>query len=53
VKTRDWQRLVRDWPAGDRAKLRELVEDTEGALSSLEAAFKEIRDTLAELKRGL
>jgi hypothetical protein len=53
VKARDWKGMLRDWPGGDRAKLHELVEDTEGALSRLEAACKEIHDTLAELKQGL
>jgi hypothetical protein len=53
VKAADWKGLVRTWPAGDRDKLRELVEDTEGALRSLAAACKESRGTLAELKQGL
>jgi hypothetical protein len=53
VKERGWKGLVRNWPGGDRAKLRELVEETQEDLGRMEAAFKEIRGTLAELKQGL
>jgi hypothetical protein len=53
VKEKEWRRLVREWPGGDRAKLRELVEKTQEDLGRMEASCKEIHDTLADLKQGL
>jgi hypothetical protein len=40
-------------PGGDQDKRQELVEDTKKALGRLEAASRDVRGTLAKLKRGL
>jgi hypothetical protein len=42
-----------DIPGGDQDKRRELVGDTKKDLGRMQAAFKEIRGTLAKLKAEL
>jgi hypothetical protein len=49
VKDRGWKGLVRNWPAGDRDKLRELLRDTQQALGRLATACQEARATVAGL----
>jgi hypothetical protein len=49
VKEKEWARLVRQWPAGDRAKLRQLLKNTATAVKEVGKACAEVSRTVARL----
>jgi hypothetical protein len=51
VKEKEWARLVRQWPAGDRARLRQLLKATAAAVKEVGKACAEVRRTVARLLR--
>jgi hypothetical protein len=51
VKEKEWARLVRQWPAGDRARLRQLLKATAAAVKEVGKVCAEVRRTVARLLR--
>ena len=51
VKSRDWNRLVRDCPMSERETLRSRLEDTDGVLEKVAEACGWARQALAGLRR--
>jgi hypothetical protein len=49
VKVAEWRRLVRDWPAADRDRLRKLLRAAVGKLAKMAEGCEEARSTLADL----
>jgi hypothetical protein len=51
VGKQEWKDLVASWPAAGRDKLIELLDEADQALADIEAACKEARQWLAELRK--
>jgi hypothetical protein len=49
LKPSDWKKLVRTWPAAERAKLRQLLQETADAVAAVVQEGSAVRDALEKL----